>query len=79
MELLILMLLLLGLLALRVPVAFSLLISAMAVFALLGLNPLIAVQRRWCIHDVRCGVRFCRSQRLSHRQYHDPNYGRKRV
>ena len=45
MELLILMLLLLGLLALRVPVAFSLLISAMAVFALLGLNPLIAVQR----------------------------------
>ena len=45
MELLILLLSLLGLLAIRVPVAFALLISSMMVFALLGLNPLIAVQR----------------------------------
>lgn len=45
MELLILLLALLGLLAIRVPVAFSLLISSMLVFALLGLNPLVAVQR----------------------------------
>lgn len=45
MELIILLLSLLGLLAIRVPVAFSLLISSMIVFALLGLNPLIAVQR----------------------------------
>ena len=45
MELIILLLSLLGLLAIRVPVAFSLLISSMIVFAILGLNPLIAVQR----------------------------------
>lgn len=45
MELLVLLLSLLGLLAIRVPVAFALLISSMIVFALLGLNPLIAVQR----------------------------------
>jgi len=45
MELIVLLLSLLGLLAIRVPVAFSLLISSMIVFALLGLNPLIAVQR----------------------------------
>lgn len=45
MELLILLLSLLGLLAIRVPVAFALLISSMAVFALIGLNPLVAVQR----------------------------------
>ncbi|MEL6567565.1 MAG: TRAP transporter large permease [Pseudomonadota bacterium] len=34
-----------GLLAIRVPVAFALLISSMLTFALLGLNPLVAVQR----------------------------------
>lgn len=45
MELLILLLSLLSLLAMGVPVAFSLLISSMIVFALLGLNPLVAVQR----------------------------------
>ena len=45
MELIVLLLSLLGLLAIRVPVAFALLISSMLVFALLGLNPLIAVQR----------------------------------
>ena len=45
MELLVLLVSLLGLLAIRVPVAFALLISSMMVFALLGLNPLIAVQR----------------------------------
>ena len=45
MELIILLLSLLGLLAIRVPVAFALLISSMLVFALLGLNPLVAVQR----------------------------------
>lgn len=45
MELTVLLLSLLGLLAIRVPVAFSLLISSMLVFALLGLNPLVAVQR----------------------------------
>lgn len=45
MELIVLLLSLLGLLAIRVPVAFALLISSMIVFALLGLNPLIAVQR----------------------------------
>ncbi|MEM9233773.1 MAG: TRAP transporter large permease [Pseudomonadota bacterium] len=45
MELLILLLSLLGLLAIGVPVAFALLISSMAVFAILGLNPLVAVQR----------------------------------
>lgn len=45
MELIILLFSLLGLLAIRVPVAFALLISSMMVFALLGLNPLIAVQR----------------------------------
>lgn len=45
MELLVLLLALLGLLAIRVPVALALLISAIIVFALLGLNPLIAVQR----------------------------------
>jgi len=45
MELIILLLTLIGLLAIRVPVAFSLLISSMIVFALLGLNPLVAVQR----------------------------------
>lgn len=43
MELIVLLLSLLGLLAIRVPVAFALLISSMLVFALLGLNPLIAV------------------------------------
>ncbi len=45
MELVILLLSLLALLAIRVPVAFALLISSMGVFALLGLNPLVAVQR----------------------------------
>ncbi|MEM9233893.1 MAG: TRAP transporter large permease [Pseudomonadota bacterium] len=45
MELFILLLSLVGLLAIGVPVAFALLISSMAVFALLGLNPLVAVQR----------------------------------
>ncbi|MEL6245126.1 MAG: TRAP transporter large permease [Pseudomonadota bacterium] len=45
MELIILMLSLIGLLAIRVPVAFALLISSMIVFAILGLNPLVAVQR----------------------------------
>ncbi|MEM9837636.1 MAG: TRAP transporter large permease [Pseudomonadota bacterium] len=45
MELIVLFLSLLGLLAIGVPVAFALLISSMIVFALLGLNPLIAVQR----------------------------------
>lgn len=45
MELLILFVSLLGLLAAGVPVAFALLVSSMIVFALLGLNPLIAVQR----------------------------------
>ena len=45
MELIVLLLSLLGLLAIRVPVAFALLISSMGVFALLGLNPLVAVQR----------------------------------
>lgn len=45
MELIVLLLSLLGLLALRVPVAFALLISSMGVFALMGLNPLVAVQR----------------------------------
>jgi len=45
MELIILLLSLLGLLAIRVPVAFALLISSMTTFAVMGLNPLIAVQR----------------------------------
>jgi tripartite ATP-independent transporter DctM subunit len=45
MELLLLLFSLLGLLAIRVPVAFALLISSMIVFAFVGLNPLIAVQR----------------------------------
>ena len=45
MELVVLLLSLLGLLAIRVPVAFALLISAMITFATLGLNPLVAVQR----------------------------------
>lgn len=45
MELLALLLSLIGLLCIRVPVAFALLISSMIVFALLGLNPLVAVQR----------------------------------
>jgi len=45
MELVILLLSLVGLLAIRVPVAFALLISSMFTFALLGLNPLVAVQR----------------------------------
>ena len=45
MELIVLLLGLLGLLAIRVPVAFALLISSMFVFAILGLNPLVAVQR----------------------------------
>lgn len=45
MELIILLLSLLGLLAIRVPVAFALLISSMITFAVMGLNPLIAVQR----------------------------------
>lgn len=45
MELIVLLLSLLGLLAIRVPVAFALLISSMIVFAMLGLNPLVAVQR----------------------------------
>jgi len=45
MELIVLLLSLLGLLAIRVPVAFALLISAMIVFAMIGLNPLVAVQR----------------------------------
>ncbi len=45
MELSILLLALVSLLAIRVPVAFALLISSMGVFALLGLNPLVAVQR----------------------------------
>jgi len=45
MELITLLLSLLALLAIRVPVAFALLISSMIVFALLGLNPLVAVQR----------------------------------
>ena len=45
MELISLLLILLGLLAIGVPVAFALLISSMAVFAMLGLNPLVAVQR----------------------------------
>jgi len=45
MELLVLLLSLLGLLAIRVPVAFALLISSMIVFAMIGLNPLVAVQR----------------------------------
>lgn len=45
MELVVLLLSLLGLLAIRVPVAFALLISSMIVFALIGLNPLVAVQR----------------------------------
>ncbi|RFB03841.1 TRAP transporter large permease [Parvularcula marina] len=45
MELVVLLLSLLGLLAIGVPVAFALLIASMVVFALLGLNPLVAVQR----------------------------------
>lgn len=45
MELILLFLSLIGLLALGVPVAFALLISSMIVFAALGLNPLVAVQR----------------------------------
>ncbi|MEM1390775.1 MAG: TRAP transporter large permease [Pseudomonadota bacterium] len=45
MELIVLLFSLLALLAIRVPVALALLISAILVFALLGLNPLIAVQR----------------------------------
>ena len=45
MELLILLASLLVLLAIRVPVAFALLISSMLTFAVLGLNPLVAVQR----------------------------------
>jgi len=45
MELIILLLSLMGLLAIRVPVAFALLISSMITFATLGLNPLVAVQR----------------------------------
>lgn len=45
MELLILLLSLVGLLAIRVPVAFALLISSMLTFAFIGLNPLVAVQR----------------------------------
>ena len=45
MELIVLLISLLGLLAIRVPVAFALLISSMIVFAMLGLNPLVAVQR----------------------------------
>jgi len=45
MELILLFLSLLGLLAIGVPVAFALLISSMIVFAMLGLNPLVAVQR----------------------------------
>ena len=43
MELLVLLLALLALLAIRVPVALALLISAILVFALLGLNPLIGM------------------------------------
>ncbi|MCI5044317.1 MAG: TRAP transporter large permease [Aquisalinus sp.] len=45
MELILLLLILFVLLAIGVPVAFSLLLSSMAVFAMLGLNPLVAVQR----------------------------------
>lgn len=45
MELIVLLVSLIGLLAIRVPVAFALLISSMVVFAMLGLNPLVAVQR----------------------------------
>jgi len=45
MALLILLVSLIILLAIRVPVAFSLLISSMITFAMLGLNPLVAVQR----------------------------------
>jgi len=45
MELITLLFCLIGLLAIGVPVAFSLLISSMIVFAMLGLNPLVAVQR----------------------------------
>ena len=45
MELVLLLLSLLILLAIRVPVAFALLISSMITFAALGLNPLVAVQR----------------------------------
>ena len=45
MALTLLLLSLLVLLAIRVPVAFALLISAMVTFAFIGLNPLVAVQR----------------------------------
>lgn len=45
MELLLLFASLLGLLAIGVPVAFALLVSSIIVFAVLGLNPLVAVQR----------------------------------
>jgi tripartite ATP-independent transporter DctM subunit len=45
MELILLLISLLVLLAIRVPVAFALLISSMITFAALGLNPLVAVQR----------------------------------
>jgi len=45
MPLLILLISLAVLLCIRVPVAFSLLISSMITFAFLGLNPLVAVQR----------------------------------
>lgn len=45
MALLLLLISLLILLAIRVPVAFALLISAMLTFAFIGLNPLVAVQR----------------------------------